>query len=64
MVFFSEEFEDQLEHIKQVEEAAGQNLLDRYPPKILCRAYLDTMCKNQIVENNFTESLSLSNGLV
>ncbi|PHT56241.1 hypothetical protein CQW23_04727 [Capsicum baccatum] len=49
------EFEDQLENIKPVEEAAEQDLLDRYPPKIWCRTYLDTVCGNQIVENNFME---------
>ncbi|KAF3669419.1 putative DNA-directed RNA polymerase I subunit rpa1-like [Capsicum annuum] len=52
------EFEDQLEEIKAVEEQAGQDLLDRYPPKTWCKAYLDTVCKNQVVDNNFTESFN------
>ena len=52
---FTEEFEDQLEEIKEVNGETGQNLIDKYPPKAWCRVYLDTVCKNQIVDNNFTE---------
>ncbi|KAG5579381.1 hypothetical protein H5410_050008 [Solanum commersonii] len=54
----TEEFEDQLQEIKEVDEDARQDLIDRYPPKAWCRAYLDTVCKNQVVDNNFTESFN------
>ncbi|WMV49217.1 hypothetical protein MTR67_042602 [Solanum verrucosum] len=55
---FTEEFEDQLQEIKEVDEDAGQDLIDKYPPKAWCRAYLDTVCKNQVVDNNFIESFN------
>ncbi|WMV10242.1 hypothetical protein MTR67_003627 [Solanum verrucosum] len=55
---FTEEFEDQLQEIKEVNGEAGQDLIDKYPPKAWCRAYLDTVCKNQAVDNNFTESFN------
>ncbi|KAG5609478.1 hypothetical protein H5410_020759 [Solanum commersonii] len=54
----NEEFEDQLQEIKKVNGEAGQDLIDKYPPKAWCRAYLDTMCKNQAIDNNFTESFN------
>ncbi|WMV19820.1 hypothetical protein MTR67_013205 [Solanum verrucosum] len=56
---FTEEFEDQLQEIKEVNGEAGQDLIDKYPPKAWCRAYLDTVCKNQAVDNNFTESFNV-----
>ncbi|XP_049391435.1 uncharacterized protein LOC125855773 [Solanum stenotomum] len=55
---FTEEFEDQLQEIKEVNGEAGQDLIDKYPPKAWCIAYLDTVCKNQVVDNNFTESFN------
>ncbi|XP_015064661.1 uncharacterized protein LOC107009853 [Solanum pennellii] len=55
---FTEEFEDQLQEIKEVNGEAGQDLIHKYPPKAYCRAYLDTVCKNQAVDNNFTESFN------
>ncbi|KAK6777313.1 hypothetical protein RDI58_024030 [Solanum bulbocastanum] len=55
---FTEEFEDQLQEIKKVDEDAGQDLIDMYPSKKWCRVYLDTVCKNQIVDNNFIESFN------
>lgn len=36
----------------------GQDLLKRYPPKTWCRAYLDTVCKNQVVDNNVIKSFN------
>ncbi|KAH0633887.1 hypothetical protein KY284_036678 [Solanum tuberosum] len=44
--------------MKEVSGEAGQDLIDKYPPKTWCRAYLDTVCKNQAVDNNFTESFN------
>ncbi|KAG5585738.1 hypothetical protein H5410_046172, partial [Solanum commersonii] len=35
-----------------------QDLIDKYPPKAWCRAYLYTVCKNQAMDNNFTESFN------
>ncbi|XP_027768017.1 uncharacterized protein LOC107001440 [Solanum pennellii] len=58
MVTYTEEFEDQLQEIKKVNGEAGQDLIDKYPPKAWCRAYLDTVCKNQAVDKNFTESFN------
>ncbi|KAG5581321.1 hypothetical protein H5410_051948, partial [Solanum commersonii] len=55
---WGKEFEDQLQEIKEVNGEAGQDLIDKYPPKAWCRAYLDTVCKNQVVHNNFTESFN------
>ncbi|WMV47088.1 hypothetical protein MTR67_040473 [Solanum verrucosum] len=55
---FTEEFEDQLQEMKEVNGEAGQDLINKYPPKTWCRAYLDTVCKNQAVDNNFTESFN------
>ncbi|KAH0722191.1 hypothetical protein KY285_004808 [Solanum tuberosum] len=55
---FTEEFEDQLQEIKEVDEDAGQDLIDKYPPKAWYIAYLDTVCKNQVVDNNFIESFN------
>ncbi|KAK6803370.1 hypothetical protein RDI58_001154 [Solanum bulbocastanum] len=55
---FIEEFEDQLQEIKEVNGEVGQDLIDKYPPKTWCRAYLDTVCKNQVVDNKFTESFN------
>jgi len=55
---FTEEFDDQLQEMKEVNGEAGQDLIDKYPPKTWCRAYLDTVCKNQAVDNNFTESFN------
>ncbi|KAH0730331.1 hypothetical protein KY289_001519 [Solanum tuberosum] len=43
---FTEEFDDQLQEMKEVNREAGQDLIDKYPPKTWCRAYLDTVCKN------------------
>ncbi|XP_069146927.1 uncharacterized protein [Solanum lycopersicum] len=53
-----EEFEDQLQVIKEVNGEAEQDLIDKYPPKAWCRAYIETVCKNQAVDNNFTESFN------
>ncbi|KAG5570299.1 hypothetical protein H5410_060065 [Solanum commersonii] len=55
---FTEEFEDQLQEIKEVDDEAGKNLIDKYPPKVWCRAYLDKVFKNKVVDNNFTESFN------
>ncbi|XP_060190213.1 uncharacterized protein LOC132619282 isoform X2 [Lycium barbarum] len=44
--------------MKQLDEPAAKDLISRYPPETWCRAYLDTVCKNQGVDNNFTESFN------
>ena len=43
---FTEELEDQLQEIKKVNGEAGQDLIDKYPPKAWCRAYLDNVQKS------------------
>ncbi|KAG5590363.1 hypothetical protein H5410_040877 [Solanum commersonii] len=48
-------FEDQLQEIKKVDEEVGENSTNKYPPKTLCKAYLDTLCKNYVLDNNLTE---------
>jgi len=32
--------------------------LVKFPPQKWCRTYFDTVCKNQMVDNNFTESFN------
>nr|XP_009779792.1 PREDICTED: uncharacterized protein LOC104228936 [Nicotiana sylvestris] len=52
-----EDFKDQLSKLGQLKEATVTDLL-KYPPQSWCRAYFDTVCKNQGVDNNFTESFN------
>ncbi|XP_075112533.1 uncharacterized protein LOC107802516 [Nicotiana tabacum] len=54
---YEEDFKDQLKSIGELSKEADESLL-MYPPRAWCRAYFDTMCKNQKVENNFTESVN------
>ncbi|XP_070041380.1 uncharacterized protein [Nicotiana tomentosiformis] len=54
---FEEEFKDQLKQLGSLCVDAAKDLL-RYPPQNWCRAYFDTVCKNQMVDNNFTESFN------
>ncbi|KAG5622026.1 hypothetical protein H5410_007244 [Solanum commersonii] len=54
---YGEEFNDQLTILGTVSEMAAKELIG-YPPQKWCRAYFDTKCKNQMVDNNFTESFN------
>ncbi|XP_055826261.1 uncharacterized protein LOC129894590 [Solanum dulcamara] len=55
---YAKEFGDQLEQMKQLDEPVVKDLISRYPPETWCRAYLNTVDKNQEVDNNFTESFN------
>nr|XP_033511381.1 uncharacterized protein LOC117276169 isoform X1 [Nicotiana tomentosiformis]XP_033511382.1 uncharacterized protein LOC117276169 isoform X1 [Nicotiana tomentosiformis]XP_033511383.1 uncharacterized protein LOC117276169 isoform X1 [Nicotiana tomentosiformis] len=54
---YEEEFKDQLKTLGDIHEDAARELL-HYLPQNWCRAYFDTTCKNQMVDNNFTESFN------
>ncbi|XP_019264233.1 PREDICTED: uncharacterized protein LOC109241865 [Nicotiana attenuata] len=54
---YEEDFKDQLRSIGELDKQAAEELM-KYPPQAWCKAYLDTVCKNQKVENNFTESVN------
>ncbi|XP_019248438.1 PREDICTED: uncharacterized protein LOC109227695 [Nicotiana attenuata] len=41
----------------ELNKDAAESLL-KYPPHSWCRAYLDTVCKNQSIDNNLTESFN------
>ncbi|XP_019251109.1 PREDICTED: uncharacterized protein LOC109230026 [Nicotiana attenuata] len=53
---YEEDFKDQLKSIGKLDKEAAEALL-KYPPQAWCRAYFDTVYKNQRVDNNFTKSL-------
>ncbi|XP_060170969.1 uncharacterized protein LOC132601938 [Lycium barbarum] len=58
---YEEEFKDRLKKLGELSKednySAAKDLL-HYPPQSWCRAYLDTKCKNMMVDNNFTESFN------
>nr|XP_033517044.1 uncharacterized protein LOC117281304 [Nicotiana tomentosiformis] len=54
---YEEEFEDQLKKLGELDEEAAKDLL-KYPPQAWCKAYFDTKCKNEMVDNNVTESFN------
>lgn len=54
---YEEEFIDQLKTMGSMSEQAVKDLL-WYPAQHWCRVYFDTTCKNNICENNFTESFN------
>ncbi|XP_060170945.1 uncharacterized protein LOC132601913 [Lycium barbarum] len=58
---YEEEFKDQLRKLGELSKednySAAKDLL-HFPPQAWCRAYLDTRCKNMMVDNNFTESFN------
>ncbi|XP_016508009.2 uncharacterized protein LOC107825647 [Nicotiana tabacum] len=54
---YAEDLKDQLEKIWDLNKDAAEALL-RYPPQAWCRTYMDTICKNQLVENNLIESFN------
>ncbi|KAG5582590.1 hypothetical protein H5410_053217 [Solanum commersonii] len=54
---YEEDFKDQLSALGALSKSASKDLL-KYPAQTWCRAYLDTICKNQMMDNNFTESFN------
>ncbi|XP_016469655.1 uncharacterized protein LOC107791995 [Nicotiana tabacum] len=48
---YEEDFKDQLKNLGEIDKEAVEDLL-RFPPQSWCRAYFDTVCKNQQVDNN------------
>ncbi|XP_060189316.1 uncharacterized protein LOC132618265 [Lycium barbarum] len=58
---YEEEFKNQLRKLgelsKEDNHSATKDLL-HFSPQAWCRAYLDTRCKNMMVDNNFTESFN------
>nr|XP_018629791.2 uncharacterized protein LOC108946915 [Nicotiana tomentosiformis] len=54
---YEEEFKDQLKTLGDIHEDAARKLL-HCPPQNWCRSYFDTTYKNQMVDNNFTESFN------
>ncbi|XP_049397436.1 uncharacterized protein LOC125861621 [Solanum stenotomum] len=54
---YEEDFKDQLSALGALSKSATKDLL-KYPPQTWCRAYLDIICKNQMVDNNFTKSFN------
>ncbi|OIT37925.1 hypothetical protein A4A49_59065 [Nicotiana attenuata] len=54
---YEEDFKDQLKNLGELSVDAVKELL-RYPPQNWCRSYFDTLCKSQMVDNNFTESFN------
>ncbi|XP_019225351.1 PREDICTED: uncharacterized protein LOC109206933 [Nicotiana attenuata] len=56
-LILSKDFKDQLRKLGELNKDAAESLL-KYPPQSWCRAYLDTVCKNQSVDNNLTESFN------
>ncbi|XP_009627064.1 uncharacterized protein [Nicotiana tomentosiformis] len=54
---YEEDFKDKLKNLGELFVDATKELL-RYPPQNWCRSYFDTLCKNQMVDNIFTESFN------
>nr|XP_009772460.1 PREDICTED: uncharacterized protein LOC104222839 [Nicotiana sylvestris] len=54
---YEEDFKDQLKSLGELSVDDAKEVL-RYPPQNWCRSYFDTLCKNQMVDNNFTESFN------
>lgn len=54
---YEEDFKEQLSALGALSEEAVKDLLN-FNPVRWCRAYMDTVCKNQMVNNNFTESFN------
>ncbi|XP_019266946.1 PREDICTED: uncharacterized protein LOC109244333 [Nicotiana attenuata] len=54
---YEEDFKDQLKNLGELSVDAAKELL-RYPPQNWRRSYFDTLCKNQMVDNNFIESFN------
>ncbi|XP_009772353.1 uncharacterized protein [Nicotiana sylvestris] len=57
---YEEDFQDQLKSMSQVEDDGKTTVEDllKYPPTCWSRAFFDTTCKNQSVDNNLTESFN------
>lgn len=54
---YEEDFKDHLKSIDEMDKEAVKALL-KYPPQTWCEVYFDTVCKNQRVDNNFTETVN------
>ncbi|WMV59143.1 hypothetical protein MTR67_052528 [Solanum verrucosum] len=54
---YEEDFKDQLNALGVLSEEAAKDLV-KFPPQKWCRTYFDTVCKSQMVDNNFTESFN------
>ncbi|WOL11594.1 hypothetical protein Cni_G20358 [Canna indica] len=54
---YEEDFKDHLKEIGRMNVDAAISLL-KYPPQTWCRAYFTTNCKNDTVDNNFSESFN------
>nr|XP_016488143.1 PREDICTED: uncharacterized protein LOC107808165 [Nicotiana tabacum] len=54
---YEEDFKGQLSKLGELNKDAAESLL-KYPPPSWCRDYLDTICKNQSVDNNLIESFN------
>ncbi|KAM3376011.1 hypothetical protein P3S68_014725 [Capsicum galapagoense] len=54
---YEEDFKDHLSALGALSVEVAKDLL-RFKPVKWCRAYMDTIRKNQMVDNNFTESFN------
>ncbi|XP_019264849.1 PREDICTED: uncharacterized protein LOC109242450 [Nicotiana attenuata] len=57
---YEEDFKDQIKNMSQVDDDGKEAVKDllKYPPKCWSRAFFDSVCKNQVVDNNLTESFN------
>ncbi|XP_019237296.1 PREDICTED: uncharacterized protein LOC109217497 [Nicotiana attenuata] len=57
---YEEALKDQIKNMGQVDDDGKEVVEDllKYPPKCWSRAFFDTVCKNQSVDNNLTESFN------
>ncbi|XP_070045762.1 uncharacterized protein [Nicotiana tomentosiformis] len=57
---YEEDFKDQIKSMSQVDDDGKEVVEDllKYLPKCWSRAFFDTVCKNQSVDNNLTESFN------
>lgn len=54
---YKEELDDNMKKLAELSEEAKDELL-HFPIETWCRVFLDTVCKNQKVENNLAESFN------
>ncbi|XP_019225654.1 PREDICTED: uncharacterized protein LOC109207228 [Nicotiana attenuata] len=57
---YEDDFKNQIKNMSQVDDDGTKAVEDllKYPPKYWSRAFFDTVCKNQYVDNNLTESFN------
>ncbi|WMV55318.1 hypothetical protein MTR67_048703 [Solanum verrucosum] len=48
---------DSITFMSDIQKEAAKDLV-KFPPQKWCKIYFDTKCKNQMVDNNFTESFN------